>query len=429
MKLLTLLFAALALASCDNTSKDSTNTPAAAPQESSLSGNVEVLHWWTSGSEGAALNVLKEDLESQGVTWSDMPVSGGGGDSAMTVLRTRITSGNAPTAAQVLGYDIKDWAKINGAVANLNTIANAENWDSVVPEALKNFSKHNGVWIAAPVNVHSSNWIWINKEALDATGGRAPTSWDELILVLDAMKANGLTALAHGGQAWQEAVIFDAVVMSLGKGFYKSSMIDLDTRALGGAKMLEVFRRMETLRSYVDDNFSGRDWNIASGMVIEGKAGMQIQGDWAKGEFVKAGKKPEEDFVCIRFPGTEDAVVFLADQFVMFDIKDSDKPAQLAMASAIMKPKFQSAFNVVKGSVPARLDVADTDFDSCGKKAIADFAKASKNNGLFGSLAHGHAAPAAIKNAMYDVITGHFNGVYSNEEAVKQLVIAVAAAK
>jgi glucose/mannose transport system substrate-binding protein len=34
--------------------------------------NVEVLHWWTSGGEAAALDVLKKDLESKGITWTDM---------------------------------------------------------------------------------------------------------------------------------------------------------------------------------------------------------------------------------------------------------------------------------------------------------------------------------------------------------------------
>ena len=42
----------------------------------------------------------------------------------------------------------------------------------------------------------------------------------------------------------------------------------------------------------------------------------------------------------------------------------------MALAKAIMSPEFQSAFNVVKGSVPARTDVPDTDFDACGKKGI-----------------------------------------------------------
>ena len=82
-------------------------------------GGVEVLHWWTSGGEAAALNVLKGDLEGQGIGWTDMPVAGGGGEQAMTVLRARVTAGNAPTAVQGLGFDIIDWAN-EGALANLN---------------------------------------------------------------------------------------------------------------------------------------------------------------------------------------------------------------------------------------------------------------------------------------------------------------------
>ena len=339
---------------------------------------VEVLHWWTSGGEAAALDVLKKNLEAQGVTWKDMPVAGGGGEQAMTALRARVTAGNPPTAVQALGFDITDWAK-QGAVGDLTDVATKEGWDKVVPAALQSFSKHDGKWIAAPVNVHSTNWVWINKAALDAAGGKAPETWDELIAVLDKMK--------------------------------------------------EAFDRMAKLRTYVDDNFSGRDWNLASSMVIEGKAGMQIMGDWAKGEFLKAGKKPGVDFVCIRFPGTQGAVTFNSDQFMMFKVGDDKLDAQLKMASAIMDPGFQSSFNVVKGSVPARTDVPDTAFDDCGKKGIKDLAEANSSGKLFGSMAHGYAAPAAVKNAVYDVVTRHFNGEIDSTEAAKQMADAVAAAK
>ncbi len=44
--------------------------------------------------------------------------------------------------------------------------------------------------------------------------------------------------------------------------------------------------------------FSGRDWNIATSMVINGEAAMQIMGDWAKGEFTAAGKKAGVDYLC-----------------------------------------------------------------------------------------------------------------------------------
>lgn len=389
--------------------------------------DVEVLHWWTSGGEAAALNVLKEDLQGQGIGWVDMPVAGGGGEAAMTTLRARVTAGDAPTAVQMLGFDIKDWAA-EGVLGNLDDVAAKEGWDGVVPAALQFFSKHDGHWIAAPVNVHSTNWVWISKSALDATGMDAPTTWDELIAVLDAMKANGITPLAHGGQAWQDATIFDAVVLSLGDDFYKASMIDLDPDALGGEKMVEAFDRMAKLRSYVDANFSGRDWNLASAMVINGEAGMQMMGDWAKGEFLRADKVPGEDFVCIRFPGTQGAVTFNSDQFVMFDVAEGGD-AQKAMAAAVMNPTFQSAFNVVKGSVPARTDVPNSDFDACGKKGMADLADAGSNGRLFGSMAHGHSVPASVKNAIYDVVTAHFNGEYDSAAAAEELVNAVEAAQ
>ena len=394
----------------------------------SFAEEVEVLHWWTSGGEAAALDVLKKNLEAQGVTWKDMPVAGGGGEQAMTALRARVTAGNPPTAVQALGFDITDWAK-QGVVGDLGEVAAKENWDAVVPAALQAFSKYDGKWIAAPVNVHSTNWVWINKKALDAAGGKAPESWDELIAVLDAMKANGISPIGHGGQAWQDATIFDAIVLAEGTDFYKASMIDLDPAALGGDQMVGVFDKRAKLKTYVDADFSGRDWNLASAMVIEGKAGMQFMGDWAKGEFLKAGQKPGTDFVCIRFPGTQGAVTFNSDQFMMFKVGDANKAAQLKMASAIEDPAFQSAFNVVKGSAPARTDVPNDAFDDCGKKAMADLAEADKNGKLFGSMAHGHANPAAVKNAMYDVITRHFNGELDSKAAAEELANAVAAAQ
>ncbi len=390
---------------------------------------VEVLHWWTSGGEAAALNVLKGNLEQQGVTWQDMPVAGGGGSEAMTVLRARVTSGNPPTAVQMLGFDITDWAE-QGALADLNDVAGSENWDQVVPEALQKFSKYEGTWVAAPVNVHSTNWVWANKKIFDELGISEPTSWDELVAALDKIKAAGYTAVAHGGQPWQDATIFDAVVMATGgPEFYQKSMVDLDPAALGSDTMTEVFNRMSTIRSYVDDNFSGRDWNLASAMVIEDKAGVQFMGDWAKGEFLNAGKVPGEDFLCFRFPGTQGTVTFNSDQFALFQVGEAQRDAQVKLASAIMDPGFQSAFNVVKGSVPARTDVSNEAFDACGKKGMADLADASASGKLFGSMAHGHSAPAAVKNAMYDVITAQFNGQIDAATATQQLVDAVAAAQ
>jgi len=386
---------------------------------------VEVLHWWTSGGEAAALGVLKANLEKQGVKWNDMPVAGGGGEQAMTAVRARVTAGNPPTAVQMLGFDIQDWAK-QGVLSDLNAIAAKEGWDKTVPAALQRFSKYNGKWVAAPVNVHSTNWVWANKEVLAKAGVKEdPKTWEDFIAALDKVQKAGFIGLAHGGQPWQEATVFDGIALSAGGvDFYKKAFIDLDPKALNSDAMVKTFDRMAQLRKYVDKDFSGRDWNVASGMVISGKAGFQIMGDWAKGEFVGAKKVAMKDFSCFRVPGTQGTVAFNSDQFALFKVGADKAGAQAKLASAILEPGFQSAFNVVKGSAPARTDVSDAAFDDCGKKAIKDLAEANKSGNLVGSVAHGHATQASVKNAFYDVITRQFNGQIDSKKAAAEMAAA-----
>ena len=119
------------------------------------------------------------------------------------------------------------------------------------------------------------------------------------------------------------------------------------------------------------------------------------------------------------------AAVGVVLEVVMFEVGDERRAAQEELAKAIMAPSFQVAFNIVKGSVPARTDVSDEAFDACGKKGMADLKEAAADDTLMGSMAHGHSAPAAVKNAIYDVVTNHFNGGMSSEDAVAQLVQAV----
>ncbi|MBY5567443.1 carbohydrate ABC transporter substrate-binding protein [Rhizobium leguminosarum] len=387
---------------------------------------VQMLHWWTSGGEAAALNVLKEDLSKEGFAWKDVPVAGGGGDAAMTALKAMVAAGTYPTASQMLGYTVLDYAQA-GVMGDLTETAKKEGWDKSVPAALQKFSVYDGKWVAAPVNVHSVNWLWINKAVMDKIGGTEPKTFEDLIALLDKAKAAGVIPLALGGQNWQEATMFDSIVLSTGgPEFYKKAFNDLDDESLKSDTMKKSFDNLATIIKYVDPNFSGRDWNLATAMVIKGDALVQVMGDWAKGEFVAAKKTPDTDFLCYRFPGTDGSVVYNSDMFGMFNVPDDRKAAQVALATATLSKSFQSAFNVVKGSVPARTDVPDTDFDACGKKGIADLKAANEGGTLFGSLAQGYGAPPAIANAYKDVVSKFVHGqIKTSDEAVKQLVQAI----
>jgi glucose/mannose transport system substrate-binding protein len=100
------------------------------------------------------------------------------------------------------------------------------------------------------------------------------------------------------------------------------------------------------------------------------------------------------------------------------------------MAAATMSKSFQSAFNVIKGSVPARMDVPDTDFDMCGKKGMADVKSANASGNFVGSLAQNYAQPPAVAAAYDDVVTKFFHGeIKTSDAAVTELVKALNNAK
>src|SRR5271157_6262042 len=81
----------------------------AAPAPAADNKEVQMLHWWTSGGEAAALNVIRQAVAKQGYTWKDVPVAGGGGGAAMTTLKAMVAAGNPPTASQILGYYAIDY--------------------------------------------------------------------------------------------------------------------------------------------------------------------------------------------------------------------------------------------------------------------------------------------------------------------------------
>ena len=153
-----------------------------------MAGEVEVLHYWTSGGEAKSVAELKKMMESRGHTWKDFAVAGGGGDNAMTVLKSRVISRNPPAAAQVKGPAIQEWAE-DGVLANLDAVAKAEKWDSLLPLAVANIMKYKGSYVAVPVNVHRVNWVWANPAVLKKAGVTAmPRNYDEFFSAADKIR-------------------------------------------------------------------------------------------------------------------------------------------------------------------------------------------------------------------------------------------------
>nr|WP_035590794.1 ABC transporter substrate-binding protein [Halomonas sp. KM-1] len=396
---------------------------------SAQAAEVEVLHWWTSGGEARAANVLKELMEAEGYGWEDFAVAGGGGETAMTVLKSRAMSGNPPSAAQIKGPEIQEWGEL-GLLGELDEVAGAEGWDELLPPTVADVMRHNGSYVAVPVNVHRVNWLWANPQVLEAAGVEMPTTLDELFEAGEAIREAGFIPLAHGGQAWQDATVFESVLLaSGGTEFYQQAMVELDPEALGSERMIEALETFKRLRELMDADMSGRDWNIATSMVIEGSAGMQLMGDWAKGEFTAAGLTAGEEYLCAAAPGTQDAFTFNIDSLAMFRVEGAEREAQQALARLVLEPTFQEAFNLAKGSIPARPDLDMSEFDQCAQQSMDDFQRTAEEGGLVPSMAHGMAVRADVQGAIFDVVTNYFNSRdMAAEEAARRMVNAAQAA-
>ena len=383
---------------------------------------VEVMHFWTSGGEAAALQVIKDKVEAGGVIWQDAAVAGGGGDGAKAAMQSRIAGGNPPGAMLMLGYTIIDWAR-EGMLANLNNLAAEGKWDDLLPKPVKDFTRVDGVYVSVPTNVHRINMIWVSKAAFAKIGAEVPKSWADFEALAPRFRAAGIVPLAHGGQPWQDLTLFENVALATGgSDFYRKAFMELDPAALDSDTMVRVFDELRKVRGLVDDGFSGRDWNLATAMVINDQAAIQVMGDWAKGEFRSAGKVPGKDFGCYPAFGTEGTFDFLVNSLSMFELSDEQaKAGQATLARAIMDPDVQRRFNIEKGSIPAEIGVSIEGFDDCALTNIREFEQATASGNALPTFAYSHAAPSVVVGAATDVVTEFFNSGMSSRDAVKKL--------
>ena len=401
-----------------------------------LAGQVEVLHWWTSPGEQAAVEVLKERVDSSQQEWKDFAVAGGGGGNAMTVLKSRVLSGNPPSAAQIRGVGIQEWAGL-GLLTDIDEVARAQDWDTSLPGVVSSTMKYKGQYVAAPVNIHRTNWLWVNPKAFRKTGLAILGSWDELFAVAPELRKAGYIPLAHGGDPWQASTIFESVVLSIGGAeFYRRAFavkiilplcfsclrvaqnaflslwafVEKDQKALKSDIMVKVFETMAKIRKLFDEGSSKRSWDQATELVIEDKAAMQLMGDWAKGEFFRKGKKAGDDYLCLPAPGTDNSFVYNIDSFVMFNLpEDSKRDAQKMLAKLLMDPYFQLRFNRYKGSIPARSDIPTELLDSCARKSREAFAASVAAGTLVPGITHGMVLSESVQNDVIKVVSLFLN--------------------
>src|SRR3954451_22032073 len=166
--------------------------------------DLEVTHWWTSGGEAAAVAEFAKAFDATGNHWVDGAIAGSG-DTARPIMISRITGGDPMGATQFNhGRQAEELVEA-GLMRNLDDVAKAENWASVVnPPSLLEGCMLDGHVYCVPVNIHAWQWLWLSNKAFADAGVPVPTNWTEFVAAAPALEKAGIQPLVVGAQGWQQ---------------------------------------------------------------------------------------------------------------------------------------------------------------------------------------------------------------------------------
>ncbi len=337
--------------------------------------DLEVMHWWTSGGEAAAVQQFADAFNKTDHTWVDAAIAGG--EAARAVMVSRLTGGDPMGAFQFNhGRQAEELIEA-GLLRDITDIAEAEGWtDTVYPPSLLEACTVNGRIYCAPVNIHSWQWIWLSHKAYEEAGVSVPKNWTEFVATAPKLEAAGKVPLALGQQGWQQRGLVNVLFAALAsEDLFMSVFKDKNTEAAASAEVTEIFNAADTARTLAAKS-TVQNWNDATNLVITGKAGGQIMGDWAQGEFQVAEQVAGKDYTCLPGLGVNEVIQTGGDAFYFPKVDDEAiTKAQGELAKVMISPETQVAFNLKKGSLPVRGDVDLSAANDCMRKGLDILAK------------------------------------------------------
>jgi glucose/mannose transport system substrate-binding protein len=387
---LALLLAACGDAAPTSTTKDTTR--------------LEVVSWWTSGSEAAALDALLRAFRtsSPGVDAVNAAVAGGAGSRARVELAKRLQDDDPPDVWQTFaGKSVQGYAR-RGSIRSVASVFAADDLEGRMQPTILRSLKRDGRTYGVPTGAHRSNVLWFNTRVLARAGVQPPSAGytlGQFLADLAKVKASGAVALCLGGKdRFTTAELMENTLLSaIGQRGWQDIVDDeFDWR---GDRVQTALTRFGALLGYTDPDASRLTWDAATKKLAAGGCAYESMNDSAFGELVAAGAEEDEDFGSAPFPGTAESFLAVVDVFVAATQAENAKNA-LAFLGDISAPATQLAFSRAKGSVPVLRDV--------GVGSLTAYQRASSkalwSSPVLLSIAHGEAMSPEFEEGFYEAV-------------------------
>jgi glucose/mannose transport system substrate-binding protein len=387
---------ALVLAACGD------DAPTSATKDTQ---QLEVVSWWTSGSEAAALDALFAAFkDSNGsVAAINGAVPGGAGSKAIVELAKRLQDDDPPDVWQTFaGKSVQGYAS-RGVIRSVASVFDSAQLSTRMQSTVLRSVMRDGRPYGVPTGAHRSNVLWFNKKLLANAGVSPPTGGYTLAAFqadLEKVKAAGATPLCLGAKdRFTTVELFESTLLSsIGISGWKD-MVDDDVD-WHGDRVRSALQRFGDMLRYSDPRAGDLTWDEATKKLANGGCAFESMNDSAFGELIAAGAKEGVDFGSTAFPGTGDSFLAVIDVFVAAKQAKNAKNA-LAFLGDISEPTTQLAFNRSKGSVPVLKDV--------DVASLTGYQRASSKtlwaSPVLLSIAHGEAMSPEFQEGFYEAVS------------------------
>ena len=339
------------------------------------SESLQVLNWWSSTSEHAAVDVIAARLQQEDIDWDEVLIPSGSGVAAMIVLKSRVIAGEAPEVAQLNGPIVGDWASL-GLLQNLDTVADIGKWDKLLFPAIYSWIRPHGHVVVAPLGIHRVNTLLYNKKIFDRLKLDPPQNWNDLLHIATLLQKAGIPALSQSSEPWQVSTLFESIVLAeSGAPFYMEIFVNINPKAYEDERFTQALKRLRTLKKWMQKPIKEQNWTEATRQFANGEAAMMVMGDWAKGELNSWGLVTDTDFGCTAVPGTGNYHLFDIDTLAMFVSNSSHLKAQQKLASIVVSPGVQNDYNQIKGSISVLRNPDLSRMDSCARASWSIFSR------------------------------------------------------
>lgn len=204
-------------------------------------------------------------------------------DAFKTKIATVMQSGNPPDLFQSWGGGVMaEYAKA-GLLRDITKEVKDTDWGKSMAPGVQAVYAYDGKQYGMPYDMGGITF-WYNKEILAKAGYSSfPTTWSEFMAMIPKIKALGVAPIAvAGGEKWPCMYWWAYLAMRLG-GREAFDKVLKGTGSFNDAPFVkagELLAEMNSLKPF-QDGFLGATYPQQAGFVGDGKAAMELMGQWA----------------------------------------------------------------------------------------------------------------------------------------------------